>query len=95
MEWGEAVPQLSHNGVCCYWREDAGFVVWFVVELVIGFDVGKCVFFGYALGVKVGLPPPKNESDVGERAIEGRERSGSDCPGASDWRATDWGVSDR
>ena len=82
---GGAVLLLSHDGVHCCWREDVrfvvrsvvGFVVGFVVELVVGFDVGKYVFFGYALGLKVGLPPSKNESDVREQAIGGRERSGS------------------
>ena len=87
---GAAVLLLSHDGVCCCWREDVGFVV----KLVGGYDVGKCVFFGYALGLKVGSPPSKNESNVGEKAIGGRERSGSDCSGVSDQGATDWGASD-
>ena len=70
--WG-VVPLLSHDGVCCCWREDVGFfvgfLVRFVVELVVGFNVGKCVLSGYALGLKVRLPTSNNKS---------RKKSGSD-----------------
>ena len=58
------------------------------------FDVSKYVFFGYALGLKVGLPPSYYKSDFRERASGGRERSGSDCSGAIDRGARDWGASD-
>ena len=61
-----------------------------IQPLVVGFDVGKWVFFGYALGLKVGFPPSKNESDVGEQAI-GEKWIGErvigerENLGASDW----------